>query len=89
MLKLRSQHEWLLFFTIPKQLLLYQLIQQWKGENNEETVYQLLREVTFLVSNNPPTIEQLRKQIEVNEWDFLHLTSVKLFFHKNVEGCRD
>ena len=66
-IKLRNQHEWLLFFSIPKQLLLYQLIQEWKEEDKEKSEYQLLREVMFLISNDPPTREQFRKHIEVNE----------------------
>lgn len=62
--KLRSQNEWLLFFSVPKQLLLYQLIQEC---NEEELVYLLLKEVMFLVSNDPETREQLSEDIKVKE----------------------
>lgn len=75
MTKLQSQHEWLLFLSIPKQLLLYQLIQEWKEEETENSVYLLLREVMFLVSNDPQTREQLSEYIEVSKDDDYGITS--------------
>lgn len=75
MTKLQSQHEWLLFLSIPKQLLLYQLIQEWKEEETENSVYLLLREVMFLVSNDPQTREQLSEYIEVSKDDDCGITS--------------
>lgn len=65
--RLRSQHEWLLFFSVPKQLLLYRLIQEWNEENAENLVYLVLKEVMFLVSNDHQTREQLSEDIQVKE----------------------
>lgn len=65
MTRLRSQHEWLLFFSVPKQLLLYRLIQEWNEENTENLVDLLLKEVMFLVSNEHQTRELLSEDIQV------------------------
>ena len=72
--KLRSQHQWLLFFSVPKQLLLYQLIQQCEEENMEECVELMVREVMFLVANDPITREDLSNDIEVNLIVYPHNT---------------
>ena len=65
--KLRSQHQWLLFFSVPKQLLLYQLIREWDEENVEECLDLLLKEVMFLVTNNPIARQDLREDIQVSK----------------------
>ena len=64
--KLRSQNQWLLFFSVPKQLLLYQLIQQFAKEGGEEIADQLVREVMFLVVNDPTAREELKESILVS-----------------------
>ena len=64
--KLRAQHHWMLFFSVPKQLHLYRLIQQWEEENMEECVDMLVQEVMFLVPNNPTARQGLRENIEVS-----------------------
>ena len=73
--KLRSQYQWLLFFSVPKQLLLYQLIQQCEEEEEEgegqgegqgeQCVDLLVREVMFLVSNDTATRKYLRADFQV------------------------
>ena len=63
--ELRSQHQWLLFFSVPKQLLLFQLIQEWDEENVEECLDLLLKEVMFLVTNDPIARKDLRENIQV------------------------
>lgn len=66
--KLRSKYDWLLFFSVPKQLLLYQLIHKWDEENTEECVDMIVKEVMFLVTNDPMTRQELRERIEVTEY---------------------
>ena len=63
---LRNQYEWLLFFSVPKLLLVYQLIQGWNEEEREGCLDQLVREISFLINNEAMTRETLRKKIEVN-----------------------
>ena len=65
--KLRSQHQWLLFFSVPKQLLLYQLIQEWDEENVEGCLDLLVKEVMFLVTNDSITRQGLREDIQVSK----------------------
>ena len=65
--ELRSQYQWLLFFSVPKQLLLYQLIQNWNDKNVEECLDLLLKEVMFLVTNDPITRHHLRQEIQVRK----------------------
>ena len=64
--KLRSQNQWLLFFSVPKQLLLYQRIQQCSEEREEEVADELVREVMFLVSNDSVSRQQLKQNIVVS-----------------------
>ena len=65
--RLRSQYEWLLFFSVPKLLLVYQLMQGWNEEEEEEEgcLDQLVREIMFLITNDSTTRENLRENIEV------------------------
>ena len=63
--RLRSQYEWLLFFSVPKLLLVYQLMQGWNEEEEEGCLDQLVREIMFLITNDPLTRDTLRKNIEV------------------------
>ena len=63
--KLRSQYEWLLFFSVPKLLILYQLIRVWDEENIDECLDLVVKEVMFLVSNDSMTRNAIKEQIEV------------------------
>ena len=63
--KLRSRYEWLLFFSVPKLLLLYQLIREWDEENTDECLDLVVKEVMFLVSNDSMTRNTIKEQIEV------------------------
>ena len=63
--RLRSQYEWLLFFSVPKLLLVYQLMQGWDEEEKEGCLDQLVREIMFLITNDSLTIENLHQNIEV------------------------
>ena len=66
MTRLRSQYEWLLFFSVPKLLLVYQLMQGWNEEEEEEgCLDQLVREIMFLITNDSTTRENLQENIEV------------------------
>ena len=77
--KLRSQHHWLLFFSVPKQLLLYQLIQRCEEEISEECVELMVSEVMFLVANDPDTREELKDDIEVTLYMAHMMLIVRLY----------
>lgn len=64
--RLRSQYEWLLFFSVPKLLLMYQLMQEWSEGKKEGCLDQLVREIMFLVTNDSLTRETLCQNIEVS-----------------------
>ena len=65
MTRLRSQYEWLLFFSVPKLLLVYQLMQGWTEEEEEGCLDQLVREIMFLITNDSTTRENLQESIKV------------------------
>ena len=58
--KLRNQYDWLLFFSVPKMLLLYHLLQDEKP-NLEAIVH----EISFLCSNEQATMESIQKRVKV------------------------
>ena len=64
--KLRSQHQWLLFFSVPKQLLLFQLIQQLEEGREEEIADQVVKEVMFLVTNDPRARDKIKDSVLVS-----------------------
>ena len=63
--ELRSLHKWLLFFSVPKQLLLYQLIQQFSKDREEEVTERLMQDIMFLVKNVPTARQKLWSNIMV------------------------
>ena len=61
MTELRNQYEWLLFFSTPKLLLLYHLLQEEKP-NLEAIVH----EISFLCSNTQEAWESALKIVKVS-----------------------
>ena len=56
---LRSQYDWLLFFNVPKLLILYHLLRE--NDNLEAIVH----EISFLCSNEQAALESAREAVEV------------------------
>ena len=64
MTELRHQYEWLLFFSVPKLLLLYHLLKEEKP-NLEAIVH----EISFLCSNTQEAWESALKMVKVSgQW---------------------
>ena len=62
--ELRSQHDWLLFFSMPKLLLLYHLIRK-EAPNLEAIVH----EISFLCSNEQAAWKSTHELVKVsNGW---------------------
>ena len=59
--ELRNQYHWLLFFSVPKMLLLYHLLQE-KKPNVEAIVH----EISFLCCNEQAAWENARVVVEVS-----------------------
>ena len=57
--KLRAQYHWLLFFSMPKILLLYHLLQ-------EKNVEAIVREISFLCHNDQAAWENAQVVVEVS-----------------------
>ena len=72
--RLRAHYEWLLFFSVPKLLHVYQLIQGWCKEEEEEEeeeegfVDLLVKEIMFLIPNDTEARGNFRENIEVGGW---------------------
>ena len=56
--ELRSQYDWLLFFSIPKILRLHNLLSNRTGEQDE--LDKIVCEISFLCCNDEPTRDTLR-----------------------------
>lgn len=69
--KFRHTYSWLLYFSVPKALLLYRLISNYEADNIED----IIREVSFIDPCQP--IDQDRIQVCKNGWDD---TSYNFFF---------
>ena len=64
MTELRHQYKWLLFFSVPKLLLLYHLLQE-ENPNLEAIVH----EIIFLCSNTQEAWESALKMVKVSgQW---------------------
>lgn len=62
--RLRDQYSWLLYFSVPKMMLLYKAIcSLFRGE--EKRVDEIVHEVSFLMTNLPADREKLRRGVEV------------------------
>ena len=64
--ELRSQYDWLLFFSMPKLLRLYYLLQV-KDPNLEAIVH----EISFLCCNEQAALESTWKMVEVREYRYI------------------
>ena len=62
MAELRNQFDWLLFFSVPKLLLLYGLLRE-EGPDLEAIVH----EISFLCCNEQATWESVRKIVQVSD----------------------
>lgn len=56
----QTRYSWLLYFSVPKILLLYQLIHTLKEK-------EIVREVSFLAINQPEEREKLKNRVLVSE----------------------
>ena len=62
--ELRSQYDWLLFFSIPKILKLYDLLST--GNRRLDLLETIVCEISFLCPNNQPAREILKEAVQVN-----------------------
>ena len=88
--ELRSQYDWLLFFNVPKLLLLYHLLLE-ENPNLEAIVH----EISFLCSNEQGALESVRVAVEVREkwrisergkWTWMSLI-LYFFISRNSSGA--
>ena len=63
-IELRSQYDWLLFFSIPKILRLYKLLSAKDLEPNLQ-LDRIVHEISFLCKNNQPTKKELGRNVQV------------------------
>lgn len=75
--ELRSCYTWLLYFSVPRMLQLYQLINS-TGLSDGEKVDRIVHEVSFLTVSQPEEIERLRQGVEVSRESHLHITNLLL-----------
>ena len=64
--KLRRQNDWLLFFSIPKIICLYNLISSYESDPGL-TLDRIVHEISFLFKNDEPTRKDLRYNVQVTE----------------------
>ena len=60
--ELRSKYNWLLFFSIPKLLIIYGLL---KSAESKEQIEQLMQEISFLCCNDQRTREIVETRMKV------------------------
>ncbi len=65
---LRQKYTWLLFFSVPKALYLFSLLDDDLDFNLPATV----KEVSFLFENTAPVREILKKVVQVAKWAWSH-----------------
>ena len=63
---LRSKYSWLLFFSVPKLLLLYQMVKEANLEFDSD-IDNVIREVAFLFENKKNVRSTLRPIVKVSE----------------------
>lgn len=63
MTELRSQFDWLLFFSIPKILRLYKLVSE--CEDTSRQLDEIVGEISFLCQNNEATRQNLKLRVQV------------------------
>ena len=59
--ELRSQYDWLLFFSVPKLLILYHMLQA-----QNPNVGAIVHEISFLFSNEQAAWDNAQKSVEVS-----------------------
>ena len=59
----RAQYEWLVFFSIPKLLILYKLLD---SEAAPECIDRIVQEISFLCCDDETSRKSLRAQVEVS-----------------------
>ena len=79
MTELRSQYDWLLFFSIPKILRLYKLLSVCNSE--PEVIYRIVREISFLCPNNLSTRDMLYGNILVSVTVYVAINSLIVIQH--------
>lgn len=62
--QLRDASTWLLFFSMPKMLLLHQIMSS-SNENKIKAVEKIVHEISFLAINQSFSMEFLREKVEV------------------------
>ena len=58
---LRSQYSWLLFFSVPKLLVLYHLLRK-----ETPDLEAIVHEISFLCCNEQGALESVREMVEVS-----------------------
>ena len=59
--ELRNKHDWLLFFSLPKLLFLYHLLQA-----DDPNLEAIVHEISFLCSNEQAALKSVRMGVEVS-----------------------
>lgn len=81
----RHQHLWLLFCSVPKQLLLFQMIEDFTVDTQDEVAQQLVREVMFLVKNDPTVRDELKQNILVRKTR-LSIAKISISLYSELYG---
>ena len=63
-IELRSQYDWLLFFSIPKILRLYKMLSD-KEQYSSLQLDRIVHEISFLCKNDKPTRRDLGHNVQV------------------------
>lgn len=63
--KLRSDYKWLLYFSVPKMLRLYQFINPSELIGKTKKINSILHEVSFMAVNQTSEREKLKNSIQV------------------------
>ena len=61
---LRKEFRWLLFFSVPKLLRLYQLLSE-EQENRENHLKEIVHEISFLCVNNADSRKRMNVKVQV------------------------
>ena len=61
--ELRSNYDWLLFFSIQKILRLYKLVSVCEGRH--EQLHEIVAEISFLCQNDEATRQNLKQRVKV------------------------
>ena len=72
--EMRTQYQWLMFLSLPKQLVLYQRIRQYQENEFENKIDSIMQELLFLISMHPTIRGKLKGLVQVskNSWAHVH-----------------